>query len=814
MAGAARHLTIDVVEHALDSVPIVIDGVSGDFAFTQDSIELKDITGRVEEAPLKIHGRVDNYAQGADAGFDMTVESGEGDIRIPKNPRWTGALPRPIRKIYDWFKPEGVAALTFHAAKDKPTKYDPDPDLRYAGKVQIIRGDFQFIKFPYPAHNASGTIEFAQDVKKGIDAADMSVQAYGAPGGPNANTTFTLKGHMAPLNSQVKVDIVLDGANVSSEPVLAAAYPPNVRKAIEFFDADGKGLFPKYHGKFHANVMRPYGEDTDWTVNIDLDIDDAAGKMVAFPYLLEHVAGSAHIRKGYVEIPDFHMTRGQSSLNVDGRVSWEDKDDDDVEHYDHNKVTKVALTQDIHVIARGVPVDEALKKALPGGKRAWLDKLGLSGVVDVDGKVFTPKDVKPGDDEDVTYDLKLALRDGVIHPPGGDFVIDQVSGDLRMSPTGMAIERVNGKRLGANVNAHGKFEWPGDQPRADLHIEAAGLPLDKALYRTVPKAVQESWDEVKPIGTTDMSLDLRLGYDTVVSAKAKHAPEMHLVLRPRQLSMTPVVLPYRLDNLQGTIDVTDENIMIPALAATHGKAGIKLAGRGTLSDRKWDLAINAADVQIDDEFRNAVPKNVSQFVHSMEMGGTFDLLCPHIAYRAGKAKEPDEDPDVDYSAKFILKNASMTAGVPLVEMNGQAELTGTIRRAGTVSEINGTVDIASLKIAGRSAKDFHLELSKSPGSTELRIDRMQSILAGGEMAGQLMMTFPDKGPSKYTLALVLRNADIREMAGKFEEKISGQMNASLSLEGNWDNDAARAAGMCRCRGRTWCRFRYCLDCSK
>jgi hypothetical protein len=38
---------------------------------------------------------------------------------------------------------------------------------------------------------------------------------------------------------------------------------------------------------------------------------------------------------------------------------------------------------------------------------------------------------------------------------------------------------------------------------------------------------------------------------------------------------------------------------------------------------------------------------------------------------------------------------------------------------------------------------------------------------------------------------VLRNADIKQMAGKFEENISGQMNASLSLEGNWNNDAQR-----------------------
>jgi hypothetical protein len=388
-----------------------------------------------------------------------------------------------------------------------------------------------------------------------------------------------------------------------------------------------------------------------------------------------------------------------------------------------------------------------------------------------------------------------------------------VTGQLRASPTALVIERVNGKRIGAEVNASGKIEWPEDEPRAELHIDATALPLDKALYLTVPKSVRESWDAVKVTGTTDMKLDLRLGYDSAVgsaSADAKGADtkkrsaeadpakatkvngdSVHLVLSPRQMSMTPSVMPYRLDDLQGTIEVTDENVTIPALSARHGKAGVKLAGRGTLTDKPvWDLAINAADVQVDDEFRKALPASARTLVQSMDISGAIDIFCPNLSYRAGAGPKGDDTPDIDFSSKVVLKNAGMTAGVPMGEMNGQIDLSGAVR-AGTVSELTGSVDIASLTVAKRSAKNFHLDLSKTPGAPEIRIDRMQSELAGGEMAGQVTMTFPDKGPSKYALALVLRNADIKQMAGKFEENISGQMNASLSLEGNWNNDAQR-----------------------
>ena len=42
------------------------------------------------------------------------------NLVIPKSPRWLRALPRPLRNIYDLFKPEGAAAVTVTVGKSAP----------------------------------------------------------------------------------------------------------------------------------------------------------------------------------------------------------------------------------------------------------------------------------------------------------------------------------------------------------------------------------------------------------------------------------------------------------------------------------------------------------------------------------------------------------------------------------------------------------------------------------------------------------------------------------------------------------------------
>ena len=55
----------------------------------------------------------------------------------------------------------------------------------------------------------------------------------------------------------------------------------------------------------------------------------------------------------------------------------------------------------------------------------------------------------------------------------------------------------------------------------------------------------------------------------------------------------------------------------------------------------------------------------------------------------------------------------------------------------------------------------------------------------------MALAFPDDGPSRYALAMVLRDADVRELARETDADLRGRLTASLSLEGAWDDVTTR-----------------------
>src|SRR2546423_4834100 len=110
-------------------------------------------------------------------------------------------------------------------------------------------------------------------------------------------------------------------------------------------------------------------------------------------------------------------------------------------------------------------------------------------------------------------------------------------------------------------------------------------------------------------------------------------------------------------------------------------------------------------------------------------------------------------------------------------------------RGGKLGGLRGTIQADSLKLAERPATNFYAEIFKPEKQDAMRLDKMQAALAGGELAGQVDLAFPDNGPSRFAVGLVLRNADVTQLSG--DKDIHGQLTASLALEGAWNDVTSR-----------------------
>ncbi len=838
ITGLSEDPLVDHLQKLLQPAPLHLDSVAGRFIFTPKGIDILAARGRVELNGFKAEGHIGGYSPSATAHLRVASPDNE-DLYVPAAPRYVSSMPAPMREVYDRFKPQG--RCSFWANIDRPA-FGAAPQV--SGELHIIDGQFSYEKFAYPVQHVNGTIAVGPDAQGQPSMRLEHIHGRGIEGGPNGNADFEINGWMAPLGQTVEMHIEIAGSNVVNEPALTAAYPRGAVKALRMFDAPGLGEFPHYRGDFKVHVTRDLGKKSHWTISTDIHILDAAGSLVAFPYPISGVTGDVHIQGDRLLVKDVTMQRGAAALAVAGSVAW---GNDSSSSFMSAPSAQSAAPEapdfrpDLHVVARNVPIDAALVNALPSGRRDWITRLGLGGSIDVDGTITAPNAsdqefaaAGPTSPTDLVLDLGIDWHNGTIAPFGGPVAASDLSGSLSLASEMLTIRDVHGKRGDADLSAHGSVNWSTQEPQITLSAKAENLALDKSLYNLLPEPAKKGWDAVHPIGSADVTVDYTgtppaAGDAGDASAAGSSAGDNSyaISITPKKLSALVDAAPYRLDNITGTVNLSPDQVTLQGITAHHGGATVYVSGTGNLSAAtspgsnqtpmswpstsplySWDLRLAGDHMMVDDDLRRAVPAALANFLESLKLKGTvafnFSKLLiappppatqpaissPAVAVNSIAAPNATPAPNVDFAVKLQSDNAQMDVGVPLSQVAGLADLTGDTRN-GKLNELTGTVDASSLSLAQRSMTDLHLELNKPAGIDLLQIQKVQGRIAGGEIAGQMEWAFPDVGPSRYAIGLVLQGADVKEMSGDKSSDIHGNLAASLAVEGNYNDPTSR-----------------------
>jgi hypothetical protein len=798
MAGLGGGRFAGHLANLVEPTPLQLKQVHGRFIFTHDqSIQIQDLNGWVEEFPFKISGRINGYSP--DAPAQIRIASSElHDIEIPAAPRYLNSLPPAVREIYDRFRPRGVCRFWIELNR-------PEPGVRpiVTGDINILDGNFTFDKFPYPLRKTSGHILLQSDPSTHVESMKLEgIRGQGVEGGPNANAFVEIGGTISPLGPDSRVEIQIQGKGVVSEPALFAAFPPQTRQALAIFDAPGKGEFPKFGGGFECNVERKYGLGSHWVIQTDIHLENASGSMVGFPYPMSGVSGLLKIfddvDDDHIELRDVHMTRGDATLSVDGTVYWPDGPDG-----------RIILKPDLKFTARNVPIDQVLLDALPPARREWLVRSGATGRFDLDG-ALKPASAGGGDME---YDLRVALRNGSLWPVDGVFAVSDVEGTFGISNRGIKINNVSGRRGNAELNARGEVNWQSEPPQMVISADAKNLLLDPALYRALPPRAQAAWNQMRPAGTVDAALQYTghaapaTGPTTQEASSTEPAAGAYeLLLTPRHLSATPLAVPYRLDQLAGAVSIRPNHVVFRDITALHGDAKVRLSGQGILGTPRqdWDFKLSAENAPVDDDLRKALPQSLTDLLESLQVRGrvAMDFSKLRVAVTDSPASTQASTTranaaggtsmtDADFALKLDFENGSMDVGVPLSGIKGRLDVAGA-SRSNRLAALGGRVDVDSLALAGRPVTRFKAELIKKPGQDQLTIGGMEAAIAKGSMAGQIDYVFPETGPSRYVLDVSLLNADVRELVGDTEgQDIQGLLKGRLAVQGVVNQPASR-----------------------
>jgi hypothetical protein len=747
--------------------PIRFTQVSGDLVFTQAGIELKGISGKIENNWFNIDGQMDGYSP--DAPAHLTISSVTGhDLEIPEiPPDYLGTLPHEAQDVIEHFRPHGTCALRVDIRRNEP---DGKPIV--SGQIDIKDGQFQFADIPYPVSQITGRILIGYDpIAKMEGVRLLNVTGHGPVGSGNENAALSINGFVGPLQGIAGVWVRMSGDNVEGDAQLRHCLPAPAQTALALFDADGHGEFPKFHGDFACDVLREPGPAKPWNVHVHANIHDGEGRMASFPYPLKDFSCRLEIRDGALNVIDGRMPHGSGAIGVAGIVRWKTNT---------SAPTNLPDGPDIQITAKDLPIDSDLTGALPPMQRQWMQNSGISGKLDFSGRVFSVGPHKPP-----SYAFNAVLHDGAIQSPdGSESAMSGLTAHLRLTPTRLEMDDLAGRRGPSAVTAHAALDW-SSKPRILLSASAKNLELSASLYRMLPQAARQAWDSVHPQGDIDATLELAQTFGS-----APDRLQLHIV--PRHLTVTAAPLPYRLDNLHGEIAVTPQDVTLTNLTAEHGNSKLAISGGGRLGARQdWNLRISADTLPVDEELLAALPASVSSIFRGMKVGGTIGLDLSKLEFwPTGQSATQPSGADVDFAAKIILRGTSMDIGLPATQMSGAIDLAGLIR-SGNLHRLEGRCAVDSLLLAGRQGSDLKLTLAKITDDPEIDISHVEGNFASGDIAGQGDYIYSDSGSSRYDVNLVLRDADVRQITEPAGQDIRGRVTASLQMGGTWDDPSSR-----------------------
>lgn len=828
------------IDALFESGPLRLDDMNGTFLFTDAGIAIRGAHGDVEGNRVYIDGQIDGYPGRAgvpEPPAKLRITSGGKPLVLPAQPGYTNALPRAVREIYDQLRPQGSCLLDVSVSR--PTA---GAKIGVDGGIDVLDGNFVFLRFPYPVRKATGKITFAPADDKGPERLEIDLRGFGIAGGSNENTIVNVVGVMGPLGNDAGVGIRIWSDDVYNEPAMTLAFPADVQKTLAMFDAEGLGRFPTFQGSFTCDVNRAVGPMRPWLINTHVKINSATGSLAAFPYPLTGLAMELKIGQNNVEIINANVTKGDAKLRVDGRVSWAPTVP--VRFGERVRPSQPTTVTELRLVADNIPIDDELLGALPEGRRAMLKELGLGGRLDLTGVIRNDTRLHPdatgASAEQVDYNLVATLREGTVWPRNGTFVVGGLGGKVGLSPTKVSFHDVTGNRGETTFSVNGAISSPpsaarvksdaksnlksganvepAPPPVADLSIVARNLALDAPLYAVLPTQAQRDWDEVRPRGTVDVDLKLA---GPMIAPGPSDGPGVGIrptvTITPRELAVHPKIFPYPLERVTGRVvgDATTGRVTLHQVSGRRGDALVSVWGDGVMTPEKdvWNLTLFARDVPADEALLEALPDGFATTLRSLKMSGkvgwyvpkfvaTTPKLTPEAFAAATASGAPTTRPTaIDMSGKVYLAGAAMDVGVQLAKVDGT--IGGTMAVVdGRIEAVKGSIDFDTMTVSDRAMDDVHALVDRAAGSPDLRLTKLRGQLAGGDIAGDVTLTSPLPGSEeaagavrkpvdKFTLNIVLRDADAAVIAGEGFAELKGHLSASLALEGTVDAPNSR-----------------------
>ena len=334
--------------------------------------------------------------------------------------------------------------------------------------------------------------------------------------------------------------------------------------------------------------------------------EGASARYAFFPYRLERMSGTIEFTDEQITRIDLKGRRGQAVVAVTGCVP---------------DMTRDTL-YDIRVTAEEIPLDDGLKHALDVsvGEFLW-PSLKPRGTA----KSAAVHVVRDKHTDSVNPRVHVAMdfdgRVGITHE-AFPYGLDAIRGRVVVDDESVRIVTARGVHGKATCTVDGVVtKIDTRHPELDLTIQADRMVLDEDLLAAIGPDGAEAIRSLHAVGPVPSArVRITQGADRVVN--------YHVAADLAGLRIKPDVFPYELTDVAGTLDVTQDHVLLKGLTGRHGKARASVEGKIVMTGKVAAverIVFTARDVTLEAALRAALPAEVREVWDDLSLAGTADI---------------------------------------------------------------------------------------------------------------------------------------------------------------------------------------------
>ena len=732
--------------------PLAVTKVSGMVDLTQTGMRFDHVTGSVEGISLSADGRIDGYDR--DAPWQLHVRSEPFDV--PAEGGIWEKLPESVSVYRERFSPRGVYRADVSVSREAP-----DQAFQVNGYVDLIDTKFMYYRFQYPVAKLTGRIGLEGDRIVLNDL--IGITPAGAKG--------TVSGSIGPPLKDGPVDLKISSDRIPLDENLTNAMSEKRRKVLDMFFSEagyqsllkqgvvrapgdqaeqtrggeapvaqannGASIAPaapefKPGGTaaMTVTIQRPAGEDQEYQVTTDLQTAGLASVFSFWHYPLIAQGGRIVITPDNVDVIDVRMRSPNGGGGVvNGHL--------DLPHDGSH------LKPDLKLTDINLPVDDLLIASIPEPKDQWVRSLNITGKLQGNGEVDAD------DSGEVRFTVKTQLQQARAQPFGGQYVLNDVSGDITLQRSSVQMDDLTGKHDGGTITLNGRADFPESGADLDLHFAGDNLPIEHSLVDLIPPdhearpLIEKLFETYKPEGVTDA----RMTYKTNNGS----GEDFSLDIQPDTLGFDYKKQRIELSDLQGTISLSPSKAVLHHVSGRYPAGDFSVDGEARYGeDNGLALRFSAKADGIDATARALMPQACRSLIDRLALRGPFVLEDATLSTRPNAT----EGPNAIFEAGVGLQNAEAKLGVDLTEID--ADLNMRIVAFGNQPWPHTDIkaDIQHLRAADRLVQRASMHVQTGSEPSVIDFQDLKGTVYGGTLVGRGQARLDPPGVLGFELTIL------------------------------------------------------------